>query len=118
MVYDKNNIFARIIRGESSCEKVYEDEDVLAFKDINPAAPVHVLVIPKGEYISFYDFVRDASPEIVALFFKKVHYVANFLGLSEHGYRLITNHGKGAMQLVLHFHVHILGGKELEPISL
>ncbi|PIR38042.1 MAG: histidine triad nucleotide-binding protein [Alphaproteobacteria bacterium CG11_big_fil_rev_8_21_14_0_20_39_49] len=111
--YDNDNIFAKIIRGEIPCDKVYSDDDVFAFKDIAPAAPVHVLVIPKGQYVSFDDFVADSSPEKVAGFFAKVREIAAELGLDKTGYRLISNHGADANQAVPHFHVHILGGKKL-----
>jgi histidine triad (HIT) family protein len=111
MKYDTNNIFAKIIRQEIPCQRVYEDEKVLAFNDINPSAPVHVLVIPKGQYRSFADFAAEADPQEVADFFKKVGHVANMLGIADTGYRLITNHGKDSSQTVAHFHVHILGKK-------
>lgn len=112
MSYDKNNIFAKILRGEIPCKKVFENEYALAFYDIAPAAPVHVLVIPKGEYISFNDFSANAPKELVHGFFAAVQEVAAQLDLQK-GYRLISNHGEDAGQLVPHFHVHILGGKNL-----
>lgn len=112
-MYDKNNIFARILRGEIPAKKAYEDEDVLAFHDIASAAPVHVLVIPKGEYVSFDDFVVKASPATVSEFFGKVKAIASALGVDKTGYRLISNHGADASQSVPHFHVHILGGRPL-----
>ncbi len=113
MAYDKNNIFAKVLRGEIPCRKIYEDSFALAFEDIAPAAPVHVLVVPKGEYISFDDFSVKAPAAQVAGFFATVRNVAEQLGLHEKGYRIISNHGKDAGQLVPHFHVHILGGKPL-----
>lgn len=113
MVYDSTNIFARILRGEIPNNTVYEDDAVLAFHDISPAAPVHVLVIPKGEYISFDDFCMKAGPQVMATFFTKVQAIATELGLVATGYRLITNHGADASQSVPHFHVHILGGRPL-----
>ena len=113
MTYDSNNIFARIIRGEIPCKKVYEDELVLAFHDVSPAAPVHVLVVPKGDFISFDDFVLKNKPEVVGAFFSKVREIAKQLAVVESGYRLISNHGENASQSVKHFHVHIIGGKEL-----
>lgn len=114
MSYDTDNIFAKILRGEIPNEPVYEDEAVMAFRDIAPAAPTHVLVIPKGEYVSFDDFAQKAGMGAVAGFFAKVQHVASeVLGLGENGYRLITNHGPEANQTVPHFHVHILGGKPL-----
>lgn len=112
MVYDRNNIFARILRGEIPNKTVYEDDAVLAFHDIAGAAPVHVLVIPKGEYASFHDFAQ-APAEVVAGFFATVRHVAQLLELPADGYRLITNHGHNGSQSVPHFHVHILGGRQL-----
>jgi histidine triad (HIT) family protein len=111
--YDKNNIFARIIRGEIPTDKVFEDEKVIAIKDLHPAAPTHVLVLPKGEYRSFDDFVIGAPEPDVSNFFKKVREIANNLNLGQSGYRLIANHGSDASQTVPHFHVHILGKKRL-----
>lgn len=112
-MYDKNNIFAKIIRGEIPCKKVYEDKEVLAFEDIAPAAPVHVLVLPKGEYRSFDDFMADAPTEVVQRFFAAVRKIAAECNVQETGYRIIANHGKNASQSVPHFHVHVLGGKPL-----
>jgi len=112
-MYDSENIFAKIIRGEIPCDKVYEDDKVLAFNDISPAAAKHVLVIPKGDYISFDDFAANADGAEVSNFFAKVKQIANDIGLSGSGYRLITNHGSDASQTVPHFHVHILGGQAL-----
>lgn len=112
MQYDPNNVFAKITRGEIPCAKVYEDDHALAFRDIEPSAPVHVLVIPKGEFTSFNDFAAaDASR--VGAFFQTVQKIAAQEGLVESGYRLITNHGADASQSVPHFHVHILGGRAL-----
>ena len=113
MGYDKNNIFAKILRGEIPSKKVYEDDAVFAFADIAPAAPVHVLVIPKGHFISFDDFVEHASPETVSNFFATVKKIAVAQGVDKTGYRLITNHGADAAQSVPHFHVHILGGTSM-----
>lgn len=113
MSYNKDNIFAKIIRGEINSSKVYEDEDVLAFHDISKLAPVHVLVIPKAEFVNFSDFVANAGAKNVDNFFKKVAQIANSLGLEESGYRLISNVGADASQSVPHFHVHILGKKKL-----
>lgn len=113
MPYDNNNIFAKILRGEIPCKKVYEDDFALAFEDIAPQAPSHVLVIPKGEYISFHDFAVNAPKELVKGFFAAVQKTAAKLGVEEGGYRLIANHCADAGQVVFHFHVHILGGKPL-----
>jgi len=113
MSYDSENIFAKMIRGEIPNNNVYEDDAVLAFHDIAPAAPVHVLVIPKGEYVSFDDFATKAGMGAVAGFFAKVQHIAAELGVVESGYRLITNHGADASQTVPHFHVHIVAGAQL-----
>jgi diadenosine tetraphosphate (Ap4A) HIT family hydrolase len=113
MAYDRNNIFAKILRGEIPCKKIHEDQNVLAFEDIHPNAPVHVLVVPKGEYMSLHDFAARAPKEMVAGFFDSVTKIAGKLGLEESGYRVITNHGPDASQSVPHFHVHILGGRSL-----
>lgn len=113
MTYDPNNIFAKILRGEIPCKKIFENEHALAFEDIAPAAPVHVLVVPKGEYASFHDFSSKASPETMAGFYASVRQVTERLGLTESGYRILTNHGPDASQTVHHFHVHILGGRPL-----
>lgn len=112
-MYDNTNIFARIIRKEVPCKEVYRDSEVVAFHDISAAAPVHVLVIPVGEYVSFQDFANKATPEAIGNFFMKVREVVESLGLNTSGYRLITNHGADADQSVPHFHVHILGGTKL-----
>jgi hypothetical protein len=116
MQYDKNNIFAKIIRGEIPAKKVYEDENILAFYDISKASPVHVLVIPKGEFIDFIDFVSKADPQKITNFFQKVAQISQDLKIVESGFRLITNNGSDAHQIVKHFHVHILAGKKLGPL--
>jgi histidine triad (HIT) family protein len=111
--YDSNNIFAKIIRGEIPCEKVFEDEKILAFHDISKAAPIHILVIPKGEYVSYYDFIGSADDQEIVAFFKKTKEIASLVGLDDSGYRIVTNNGSDASQTVPHFHAHILGGKKL-----
>jgi diadenosine tetraphosphate (Ap4A) HIT family hydrolase len=111
--YNRNNIFARILRGELPCKKVYEDDFALAFHDIRPLAPVHVLVIPKGEYISQADFGATAPAELVVGFWRAVSKVAQELGLEDEGYRIVANHGPNGGQLVFHFHVHIFGGRQM-----
>lgn len=110
MAYDSNNIFAKILRGEIPCKKVYEDVWAFAFHDVAPVAPVHVLVIPKGEYESFADFTAKAGAKVVGQFFESVQIVAQGLGLKD--FRIITNNGASAGQSVFHFHVHILAGRE------
>jgi diadenosine tetraphosphate (Ap4A) HIT family hydrolase len=113
MAYDPNNIFARILRGEIPCNKVFEDDHVLAFHDINPQAPVHVLVIPKGAYVSMDDFSEKASAEEIAALVRAVGQIARGLGLAEKGYRILANHGPDSHQEVPHLHVHIFAGRPL-----
>ncbi len=111
--YDDANIFARILRGEIPSKTVYEDEWALAFHDINPLAPVHVLVVPKGRYCSFADFSAQASAEEIAGFVRAIGKVAKQLGLEAPGYRLLANMGADSGQEVPHFHVHLFGGRPL-----
>jgi diadenosine tetraphosphate (Ap4A) HIT family hydrolase len=111
--YDDSNIFARILRGEIPSKKVYEDEWALAFHDINPQAPVHVLVIPKGQYCSFADFSAQASDAEIAGFMRAAGTVARQLGLEAPGYRILANLGEHGGQEVPHFHVHLFGGRPL-----
>jgi len=113
MAYDDSNIFARILRGEVPTKKIYEDEHAIAFPDINPQAPVHVLVIPKGRYVSLADFATGATPEEIAGFWRAVGRVASELGLDGPGYRVLANHGPDSHQQVPHLHVHIFGGRPL-----
>ncbi len=113
MSYDPDNVFARILRGEIPCRKVYEDAHVLAFHDINPQTPVHVLVIPKGAYVSLDDFSAKASAEEMAAFIRALGEVARRQGVAQSGYRILANHGADAHQEVPHFHVHIFGGRRL-----
>jgi len=111
--YDDANIFARILRGEIPAKKVYEDAWAVAFHDINPQAPVHVLVIPKGKYVSFADFTASAPTEEIAGFMRAVGRVAKDLGLETSGYRLLFNMGEHSGQEVPHLHVHLFGGRPL-----
>jgi len=113
MAYDKSNVFARILRGELPARKVYEDSHVLAFRDINPQAPTHILVIPKGEYESMDDFAAKASDGEIAAFFRAVGRIARAEGAATTGYRFLANTGVHAGQEVPHFHVHIFAGKPL-----
>ena len=114
--YDEANIFARILRGEIPCDKVHEDEHALAFHDINPQAPTHILVIPKGAYVSWDDFSERASDEEIAGFVRAVGKIARERGLVEPGYRLLANVGPASGQEVPHLHVHIFGGRPLGPM--
>lgn len=116
MPYDRNNVFARILRGEVPCTKVYENAHVLAFHDINPQAPTHVVVIPKGEYVSVDDFSEHASEAEIAAFMRAIGKIAKAEGVAEGGYRILSNHGEAAHQEVPHFHLHIFGAADLGPM--
>ena len=113
MAYDENNIFAKILRGELPCDKVFEGDWALAFTDIQPQAPIHILVIPKGAYVSMDDFSVNASAGEIAGFFRAVGTVARDAGATQDGYRMLANHGRDARQEVPHFHVHVFGGRDL-----
>ncbi len=113
MAYDDQNIFAKILRGDIPCDKVFEDDHVLAFRDIAPQAATHILVIPKGAYVSIDDFGAKASEQEIAAFYRAVSKIAQDAGLSENGYRVIANTGEHGGQEVPHFHAHILGGEKL-----
>jgi diadenosine tetraphosphate (Ap4A) HIT family hydrolase len=105
--YDKDNIFRKIIDGLLPCDKIYEDEELLCFHDINPKAPIHMLLIPKREFISFDDFIQHTSAESIAHFFKTAREIASSQKLKS--YRLVTNCGENAGQVVFHYHLHIMG---------
>lgn len=113
MAYDRNNVFAKVLRGEIPCKKVHEDQHALAFHDINPQAKSHVLVVPKGAYVSLDDFAEHAEPAEIVGLVRAVGLVARKLGLKESGYRVLANHGADAHQEVAHFHLHIFGGQRL-----
>jgi diadenosine tetraphosphate (Ap4A) HIT family hydrolase len=113
MPYDPNNIFARILRGEIPCTKLYEDDFALAFPDISPQAPTHILVIPKGPYTDFAAFSAHASEAEIVGFMRALGKVVEFSGASDSGFRLISNNGINGGQEVPHFHVHVLGGRAL-----
>jgi len=114
--YDDSNIFARILRGELPSSKVYEDEHVLAFNDINPLSPIHILVIPKGRYVSWDDFSAKATDEEITAFVRAIGKIARDAGLVESGYRILANTGRNAGQEVPHLHVHIFAGRPLGPM--
>jgi diadenosine tetraphosphate (Ap4A) HIT family hydrolase len=116
MPYDNDNVFAKILRGELPANTLYEDEWAIAFHDINPQAPVHVLVIPRGSYVNLIDFSTSATEAEITGFFRAVGKVANALGLDDDGYRVLANSGPNAHQEVDHLHVHIFGGKRLGPM--
>ena len=107
-MYDKNNVFAKILNNQISCEKLHEDEFVIAINDINPVAPVHILIIPKGECIDFEDFIANGTSQEILHYFQTVTQVAK--KYSKGYYRIITNKGAQAGQSVFHFHTHIVGG--------
>ena len=115
MAYDRENIFAKILRGEIPCEIVYEDDHVLAFEDINPQAPIHVVIIPKKEYCSFDDFSRSSGEKTILAMIRSIAIIADILKLKK-GYRIISNIGDFGGQEIPHFHIHILGGKRLGRI--
>lgn len=116
MAYDDQNIFAKILRGEIPNNTVYEDEHVLAFRDIAPQAPVHILVIPRGAYVSIDDFAMNGSADEIAGFYKAIALIASQEGLTTDGFRCIANTGVNGGQEVPHFHMHILGGKLIGPM--
>jgi len=113
MAYDTENIFAKILRGEIPCDKVFENDVALAFRDINPQAPVHILVIPKGPFVSLDDFTEKGTDAEIEGFFRAVGAVAREAGVVEAGYRFLANCGPDAHQEVPHFHVHIFAGRDL-----
>ena len=112
-MYDENNIFAKILRKEIPCDKIYEDEFSLFFNDINPQTKVHVLGIPKFPCTTFSDFIINTDNKTVSSFFKSVQLVINRLNIEKDGYRLITNSGINGGQEVPHFHIHILAGEKI-----
>lgn len=116
MTYDHSNIFARILRKEIPSRTVYEDDYALAFHDIAPQAPIHVLVIPKGPYVSIADFSATASADEITGFWRAVAKVAEAEDLTKDGFRLISNSGANSGQEVPHFHVHLFGGAALGPL--
>ena len=116
MSYDENNIFAKILRGEIPCKKIYEDEFVLSFYDINPQKKIHALVIPKGKYIDLDDFCKNASPNEMVGVFKGIEAVVKKLSISNDkgkGYRALTNIGSDGGQEVPHLHFHLFGGEKI-----
>ena len=118
MKYNKDNVFAKIIRGEIYSDKIYEDDHVIAIKDVAPAAPIHILVIPKAEYTSFHDFIQKAEASEIAHFYKVVQIICTDLKIEKDGYRIMCNIGKHGMQTVPHMHLHILAGKPLSRIGI
>lgn len=118
MTYDQKNIFARILRGEIPCKKIDETEQTLSFEDINPQAPVHVLVIPKGHYTDWADFTARASDVEIVAFAKALARAADITGIADTGYRVISNIGNDSHQEVPHMHMHVLGGQPIGPLVM
>ena len=116
MTYDNSNIFAKILRGETPCKKIAEDEHTLAFEDINPLRAVHILVIPKGPYVDLCDFAANASAEEQVAFTFMIAHVAKLKGIAEGGFRVVSNIGRDGGQEVPHLHMHILGGEAVGPM--
>ena len=116
-MYDNNNIFAKILRGEISCEKVFENQSSLFFYDINPQAKIHILGIPKKPCLDFADFISNSDDQTVSSFFNSVNVVIEKLGIAEAGYRIISNSGSDGGQEVPHFHIHILAGERIGSIK-
>ena len=112
-LYDPQNVFAKILRGEIPSKRVFENDFAIAFHDIAPVAPIHVLVIPRGAYISWADFSANATDAEIAGFVRAVGQVARDLGLEAPGYRLLANMGEDSGQEVQHFHVHLFGGRRM-----
>ena len=111
--YDNQNIFAKILRSEIPCNKILENDHALAFSDINPQSPIHILIIPKKAYLNFHDFMENASIKEIELLWKLVNDVIKLNKISKKGFRIISNSGDDGNQDVPHFHVHVLGGKNL-----
>ena len=113
MQYDADNIFAKILRGEIPTQAVYEDDNVLAFEDIDPKAPVHILIIPKAEVARAHDLREKHDAHLCAMF-AAARAIAADRGLEESGYRLVINNGEKAGQSVFHLHMHLLGGRAMQ----
>lgn len=116
-MYDKENIFAKIINKQLATSIVYEDDNILAFNDIQPVAPVHIIVIPKKEYTDYSDFIVKASPEEIKNYFTKITEIIKKTGLTDKDYRLVTNKGQGAGQTIFHFHFHIISGRDITGLA-
>lgn len=115
--YNIDNVFYKIIHKKIKCDFIYEDKDFVAINDIMPSAPIHILLMPKDNYVSFDDFIEKSSETKIAKFFKIAHQIARNKNLEKDGYRLVTNHGSNASQTVMHFHMHIIGGKRISGLS-
>ena len=117
MKYDKENIFAKILRGDAKAERVYENEHVLCFKDIFPKAKIHILIIPKKEYLNIYDFSKNASDDEKKSIFLAFETIIDLYNIKKSGCRIITNHGDNGRQEVFHLHFHLLGGEDVGRIK-
>lgn len=115
-MYDHNNIFKKIINKSASAQIIYEDDNIIAFNDINPVAPIHIIVIPKKEYMDYGDFINKASEVEIKDYFSKLLHIIGLVGLKDKGYRLVTNKGEKSGQSVFHFHYHIIGGGNLSNL--
>ncbi|CAK8162381.1 Uncharacterized HIT-like protein RP317 [Candidatus Xenohaliotis californiensis] len=111
--YNNENIFYKIIHKIIDCKVIYEDDVCIAINDINPCAPVHILLLPKNNYISFNDFIITANSEEICKIFKAAHKIAQINNLEKNGYRIVMNHGHNASQTVMHFHIHVIGGRKI-----
>ena len=118
MIYDDNNIFAKILRGEIPCKKIFENDHVLSFHDISPQKKIHALVIPKGEYVDLDDFNKKASDKEIIEFHKAVSHVSSLLGATDNGYRVLSNIGSDGGQEVPHLHFHIFAGEKIGKMVL
>jgi diadenosine tetraphosphate (Ap4A) HIT family hydrolase len=114
--YDKANVFAQIINKSLPANIIYEDNAIIAFSDINPVAPIHLIAIPKKEYIDYDDFIFRASADEIKNYFVKLAHIASLVGLAHDGYRLVSNKGLMSGQSVFHFHFHIIGGKKISKL--
>jgi diadenosine tetraphosphate (Ap4A) HIT family hydrolase len=114
--YEENNVFAKIIRSELDCRKIYEDEHILCFEDNSKSAKIHWLFIPKTPHLCYHDFIANSSPEVISHFFQTIKKVAEENNLDKEGYKLVTNNGKKAGQSVMHFHMHLLSGDNLSHL--
>ncbi|MGI4775892.1 MAG: HIT domain-containing protein [Janthinobacterium lividum] len=117
MTYDKNNIIAKITRGEIPARKIYEDDTILAVHDINPVAPIHILVFPKAEYTNFDDFVKRAQEKEISNYFIKINDIAQKLEVTKGSYRIVSNIGARSGQTIFHFHTHIISGREITELA-
>tara|TARA_B100000674_G_C37664142_1_gene833935 strand:+ start:205 stop:555 length:351 start_codon:yes stop_codon:yes gene_type:complete len=116
-MYDKNNIFAKILRNEIPCNKVHEDEHSLFFNDINPQAKIHILGIPKKPCVDYFDFISKSDDKTITSFFNSVNLVIEKMAIAKEGFRIISNSGENGGQEVPHFHIHILAGEKLGQIK-